>query len=340
MAEILSQAEIDDLLNALQSGTAEDPKDEEEDDRQKVRLYDFRTANRFTKDQMRSLGMVFQTYAQLLANRLTSILRLACECKVLSVEEMGYSEFNNSLPSPVVLGLYTARPMEGTQIIQVSPELAYLLINRLLGGMVETKESSKQFTEIELALIGRFLDKLMVTNDEAWEKVLSVRTRLDHLETDPQFAQITGLNDAVAVGTLNVKLGSDEALISMCLPRTSIEGIAEKLTTSSIYSGYGASTEHVRNVRQAQAVENRVSKAEVVMTAYFKDTAATIADIVNLQVGDVIRLEHGIGDPILMNIAHIPKFEGRMGTLGSRYAVRITEILSEEGSGEDELVTG
>ncbi len=275
MPEILSQAEIDDLLNALQSGTADELKDESEEEKTKVRTYDFRTANRFTKDQMRSLGMVFQTYAQLLANRLTSVLRLACECKVLSVEEMGYNEFNNSLPSPVILGLFTAKPLAGTQILQVSPELAYLLINRLLGGTVETNESSKQFTEIEQALIGRFLDKLMVTNDEAWEKVLSVRSRLERLETDPQFAQVTGLNDAVAVGTLNVKLGGDEALISMCFPRTSIEEIAEKLTTSSIYSGYRTAEGHVRNERQAQAVGEKVSRAQVTMTAYFRDTAAT-----------------------------------------------------------------
>lgn len=340
MPEILSQAEIDDLLNALQAGTADDPKDESAEEKSKVRVYDFRTANRFTKDQMRSLSMVFQSYAQLLANKLTSILRISCECEVLSVEEMGYNEFNNSLPSPVILGLYTAKPMEGTQLLQVSPEVAYMLINRLLGGMVETKESSKQFTEIELALISRFLDKLMITNDEAWEKVLSVRTRLERLETDPQFAQITGLNDAVAVGTLNIKIGSDTGLVSMCLPRTSIEGIAEKLTMTSMYSGYGSAAERVRNERQAQAVGEKVSKAQVTMTAYFRDTAATVADIINLQIGDVIRLEHGVGEPILMNIQHIPKFEGRIGTIGSRYAIKITEILSEEGAQEDESVTG
>lgn len=339
MPEVLSQAEIDDLLNALQSGTADDPKDTPDEEAAKVRVYDFRTANRFTKDQMRSLGMVFQTYAQLLANKLTTTLRIPCECELLSVEEMGYSEFNNSLPSPVILGLFTAKPMDGTQLMQVSPEVAYMLINRLLGGLVETKESSKQFTEIELALVSRFLDKIMSTNDEAWNKVLTVRTRLDHLETDPQFVQITGLGDAVAVGSLNVKIGGDEGLISMCLPRSSIEGISEKLTTTSLHN-FGNTAEHARSPRQAHMVGEKVGHARVTMTAHFKETAATVADIVNLQVGDVIRLEHAVTEPVYMRIQHIPKFEGRIGTSGSRYAIRITDIIEEEGEREDESVTG
>lgn len=336
MPEVLSQAEIDDLLNALQSGTAEE-QPSEADNEPKVKSYDFRTANRFTKDQMKSLGMVFQTYAQLLANKLTSILRISCECDLLSVEEMSYSEFNNSLPSPVILGLFTSRPIVGTLIMQVSPEVAYMLINRLLGGTVETKESSKQFTEIELALISRFLDKLMPVNDEAWEKVLSVQTRLDKLETDPQFVQITGLNDAVAVITLDLAIGNDDGLISLCLPRTSIEGIAEKLTSTSLYS-FGTQSEHIRSEQQARAVSEKVSRAKVTMTAHFKDTAATVADIMNLQVGDVIRLDHALTEPIMMKVAHLPKFEGSIGTSGSRYAIRISEIITDEGVQADEHV--
>jgi flagellar motor switch protein FliM len=338
LPEILSQAEIDDLLNALKSGTADDPKDDEEDEKSKIRVYDFRTANRFTNDQIRSLGIVFQSYSQLLTNKVTSVLRVPCECELLSVEEMGYNEFNNSLPSPVILAVYTAHPMEGKQVMQVSPEVAYMLINRLLGGLVESKESSKQFTEIEQALISRFLDKLMPVNDEAWEKVTSVRTRLDRLETDPQFAQVTGLTDAVAVGTLNLRIGGDEGLISLCLPQTSIEGIADKLTTKSMFT-FGGVSEHVRNEQQALAVSEKVGRALVSMVAHFKDTPATVADIMNLQVGDVIRLEHRVTEPVLMKIQHIPKFEGKIGTSGVRYAIKITDIV-EEGAQEDESVTG
>ncbi|MCL1829217.1 MAG: flagellar motor switch protein FliM [Oscillospiraceae bacterium] len=335
MPDILSQAEIDELLNSLTAapGPEEEKKKEEPTEGETVKSYDFRTANRFTKDQMRSLGVVFDTYGQLFATRVTSILRAPCECEILSVEEMRYSEFNNSLPSPVILGVFGAQPLTGAQLIQVSPEMAYMLINRLLGGMKPSKESGKQFTEVELALIDRFLRMVMRTFDEAWEKVLTVTSQLERLETNMQFVQITGLNDAVVVGMMNLKAGDDEGLLSICLPRAGIEKIAGQLNTRMIYSTSVAG--HEKDEKQTQILGDRVGKSAVPVTAYFRETPATVADIMELNVGDVIRLRHMVTEPLMVNVAHIAKFRAKIGSAGKRYAVKITEII-REGESEDE----
>ena len=341
MPDILSQAEIDELLNSLSSAPSGDDEEEKKDasaETGAVRSYDFRTANRFTKDQMRSLGIVFDTYAQLFASRVTSILRVSCECEVLSVEEMRYTEFNNSLPSPVILGVLNAPPLLGAQLLQVSPEMAYMLINRLLGGMKPSREIGKAFTEVELALIDRFLRMSMKTFDEAWEKVLAVKTQLERLETNTQFVQITGMNDAVAVGTMNLKAGDDEGLLSICLPRAAIEKVAAQLNTRMIYSSSSSGLE--KDEEQTRLLGENIGRAAVPIVAYFNDTPATVADIVELSVGDVIRLDHRIGDPLLVNVAHILKFRGKIGTTGTGttgtgYAVRITHII-REGESENE----
>ena len=335
MSEILTQDEIDELLSALKSGELDDSSAPGTGN---ARIYDFRTANRFTKDQMRSLSVVFQSYAQLFANRVTGILRVACDCSVLSVEELGYSEFNNSLPSPVILGIFTAAPMTGSQIMQISPEVAYIIINRLLGGVKASKEGGKQFTEIELALIERFFGKVMHTFDEAWEKVLTIRTKLERLETNTQFVQVAGLNDAVAVGTMNLKIGDEEGLFSLCLPRSSIEAIAGSLSTRTMYTA-GIGTEHVHDEEHSQMISEKISRSQVSLVAYFKNTPATVSDIVNLQIGDVIRLNHKTQDPLLIRIEHIPKFLCNIGTSDSRYAVRISELINEEAV-ENESFTG
>ena len=338
MSEILSQAEIDELLNALKSGDLEESASEKNSEYENARVYDFRTANRFTKDQMRSLSVVFQSYAQLFANRVTSILRVACDCSVLSVEELGYNEFNNSLPSPVILGIFTAAPMSGSQIMQISPEVAYMIINRLLGGVQASKESSKQFTEIELALIERFFGKIMHTFDEAWEKVLPLRSKLERLETNTQFVQVAALNDAVSVGTMSLKIGDDEGLFCLCLPRSSIETIAGSLSTRTMYTA-GIGSEHEHDEEHSQLIREKISRSHVTLVAHFKNTPATVSDIVNLQVGDVIRLNHSTRDPLTMRIEHIPKFLGVIGVSESRYAIRITDIL-EEVADDDESFTG
>ena len=334
MPEILSQAEIDELLNALKSGAAKETADKSPEDKNQVRAYDFRTANRFTKDQIRSLSIVLESYSQMFANQVTNLLRISCECEVLSLEEMGYSDFNNALPSPVILGAFGAPPLEGSLLIQVSPEVAYLLINRLLGGLASTKESSKQFTEIEIALIERFLRKIMHTFDEAWEKILSVRSKLERLDTNPQFMQIAGPNDAVAVGTLSLKVGEDTGLFSFCLPRASITKVASQLNTRTLFQADGGGTREP-DAQNMAVISERLERAAVTAVAQFQDTPARVQDIVNLQEGDVIRLMHRVGDPLTVRIQHIPKFRVSMGTAESQYAVKIMEIIDEGGS-EDE----
>ena len=333
MPDVLSQAEIDELLNSLKSGADDEPKEEVRAESAAVRTYDFRTANRFTKDQMRSLGIVFDTYAQLFATRVTSILRVSCECEVLSAEEMRYNEFNNSLPTPVILGVMNAPPLVGAQLLQVSPEVAYMLINRLLGGIKPSRESGKQFTEVELALIDRFLRMVIRVFDEAWEKVLSVKTQLERIETNTQFVQITGLNEAVAVGTMNLKAGDDEGLLSICLPRAAIEKVAGQLNTRMIYSTSAGG--HERDTEQTRILGEQVGRAAVPVVARFRDTPATVADIMELNVGDVIRLNHRADEPLQVNVARIPKFGGKIGTMGNRYAIKVTEIM-REGESRDE----
>lgn len=337
MSEILSQAEIDELLNAISSGT--DAAEAEVDKGPNVKSYDFKTANRFTKDQMRSLEMVFDGYAQMIANQVTNILRVPCECSVLSLEEMSYSEFNNSLPSPVVLCLFSAVPLEGTLLMQISPELGYTIINRLLGGLSASTESSKHFTEIELALIERFLAKTMHVFDEAWEKFIKLRSRLERLETSTQFVQIATPSDATAVGTLAMKVASDEGLISICIPRSAIETVTGQLSPKSLYSASASGSSRERDEQQIQALGEKVGRARVSIVGYFNDTPAKVSDIMSLQVGDVIRLEHKLDEPLRMRVQHIPKFYAKVGVSGAKYALQITDII-EEVAAEDESFTG
>ena len=236
MSEILSQAEIDELLNALMTGDSADSSEAGDGGpAMKVREYDFRTANRFPKEQMRTFQVVFDSFSQLISNRLSSILRVSCECEILSLEECSYAEFNNSLPAPVILAIMNAPPLHGSIIFQMSPEFAYMLISRLFGGGA-AGENSKQFTEIELALIERVLRQTIGVFDEAWDKVITLDTQVERIETSPQFAQITAPNDPVAVVILSVTMGEEVGLLSICIPHTAIEPVSQQLNTRMWFS--------------------------------------------------------------------------------------------------------
>ncbi|MCL2151604.1 MAG: flagellar motor switch protein FliM [Oscillospiraceae bacterium] len=333
MSEILSQAEIDELLGSLMTGEAAavSPEASGGSSAMKVKEYDFRTANRFPKEQMRTFHVVFETYSQLLSNRLSSVLRVSCECEILSIEECSYSEFNNSLPVPVVLAIMEAPPMNGSLISQMSPEFSYMIISRLFGGGT-AGENSKQFTEIELALIERVLNQAIDVFDEAWDKVIGLSTKLERIETSPQFAQITAPNEPVAVIIMNITMGEESGLMSICVPHTAIEPVAQQLNTRMWFSG--ASRDDGKNGEQADVLRDQLLKTPVPLTAFFEQTPATVSDLVNLQIGDVIKLDHSIDHPLTIKVHHMPKFRAAVGTAGLKYALRIVDIIEEEKQNE------
>jgi len=332
LSEILSQSEIDELLSTLMAGeAAADSDTAESPTTMKVREYDFRTANRFPKEQMRTFHVVFETYSQLFSNRLSSVLRVSCECEILSIEECSYSEFNNSLPAPVVLAIMEAPPMYGSLVFQMSPEFAYMLISRLFGG-VSSGENSKQFTEIELALIERVLRQAVSVFDEAWDKVISLTTQIERIETSPQFAQITAPNEPVAVIILNITMGEESGLMSICLPHTAIEPVAQQLNTRMWFSS--GNRDDGRSEERAAMLREKLLHTPIPLTAFFEQTPATVSDIVNLQIGDVIKLDHGVDQPLTIKVHHIPKFQATIGTMGQKYALQIVEIIEEEKRNE------
>lgn len=330
MSDILSQAEIDELLSALTAGT-DIQTEAAVDEGPKAKAYDFRTANRFPKEQMRTFNVVFQSFSQLFSNRLSGILRISCECELLSIEEYSFNEFNNSLPTPVVLAVIQAPPMYGSQLVEFSPEVAYMLISRLFGGTT-SGESSKQFTEIELAMVERFLRQVIDVFDEAWGKVFKLDTQIERIETSPQFTQITSPNEPVAVISLNLKTGDESGLMSICIPHTAIEPVVKQLNTRMWFSGNVQET--ADKEKHDALLSAKLIHTPVSLTALFDQTPATVSDIVNLHVGDVIRLDHRLHQPLTIKVHHIPKFHAQIGTMGSKYALQIIDIIKEATENE------
>jgi len=332
MANILSQNEIDELLSALASGNDTPPEELGEDETKLIRSYDFRTANKFSKDQMRTLHFIYDNFATRLTTYLSGTLRTICEVEVISIEEQSFSELSNSMPVPVIVSIISMPPLHGNVILEITPVIAYEIISRLLGGAGQSENTDKAFTEIELSIMERVIRRMLTLNDEAWEKINKVKTALDRVETSSQYAQIVSANEPIAIVTLNVKIGETSDIINLCIPHVAVQPIAKKLVIKSWYTdvGYGKSAEE-KDYRE------KLSGIFLNLHSMFNTTSATVGDIMNTKVGDVIQIDHNINHPVTVKVEHIPKFRGVVGIQGSNYAVRITEILEEEiddGAGE------
>jgi flagellar motor switch protein FliM len=331
LAEVLSQNEIDQLFHAISAGEpfAEEILGEPE---QKVRVYDFSKANKFSKEQIRTLHIIFEALSRQMSTYFSGILRTLCEVNVVSVEEQIFKEFNNSLPTPVVLALLGLTPLQGSLLMSVSPVVAYGIINRLFGGSGKSGESDRTFTEIELAVLERILRQFLPLMVEPWEKITKVDPVLERLETSSQFTQIVNLNEAAAIITMQLKTGDMDGFINFCLPHIAIEPIAKQLTTTLMFSGKLKARVVGDN---SFVIQQRILNTSLNITAILAETKMTVEDILSLRPGDVIQLDNTTNDLIKIKVEHLTKAFGKLGVRNHKYAIKLTKILREEDATDE-----
>ena len=325
MGDVLSQNEIDNLLQALSSGEldAEEIKDSDE---KQIKNYDFARPAKFSKEHLRTLEIIFEHYGRLLSTNLPVYLRKAIQVEVMNSEAVSYSEFSNALSNPVLLGIINFAPLKGNIILEIASNLGYAMVDRMLGGEGEPLEKTREFSEIELLIIERILTVCVNLLHEPWENVVDIHPRLERIETNSQFAQIISPSEMIAIVTINIKIGDVEGLMNVCLPYLTLEDIMDKLNTKYWYSTMQDKDEQ----QYVDAIETLISKAPIPMKAVLGNSTISVSDFSGLQVGDIIRLDTKVNQELDVYVGDIKKFTALPGSSGDKYAVRITSVIREE----------
>lgn len=325
MSEVLSQQEIDNLLAALSTGEL-DANEIQETKEKQVKDYDFKRPVKFSKEHLRTLEIIFEHYGRLLSTNLQVYLRKNVQVSVNSSETVTFSEFSNALSSPVILSIVNFAPLSGNIIMELSLNIGYAIIDRMLGGKGTALEKAKDFSEIEMAILEKILVVCMQMLREPWKNVVEIEPVLDRIETNPQFAQIIAPSDMIAIVTLNIKIGDVEGLMNICLPFFTLEDIMDNLNTKFWYSTIHESTDE----NYQAALEALVKRVSVPVRAILGTSSVSVNDFMNLQTGDIIRLDSEINGDLIVYVGNIKKFTAVPGSSKEKYAVQVTSVLGEE----------
>ena len=319
MGEVLSQDEIDNLLKALSTGELDADEMKNTDERQ-VKDYDFARPAKFSKEHLRTLEIIFEHFGRLLATNLPAYLRKSVSVDVVNSEVVIYSEFSNALSNPVLLGVVGMDPLMGNVIMEMASNLGFAIVDRLLGGVGNSLEKERDFSEIELSILERVFTICVNLLHEPWENVVEITPRLNRIETNSQFAQIISPSETIAIVTINLKIGDVEGLMNICLPYTTLEPVMDKLNTKYWFS---TMKEKDSNSYEA-AIENIIDNALIPMKAVLGTSKINVQDFVNLQLGDIIRLDRKVDDELEVYVGNIKKFKALPGYSDNKYAVRVT----------------
>lgn len=325
MGDVLSQGEIDSLLQQLSSGEIDAEEIKENRDKQ-VKNYDFARPSKFSKENLRTLEIIFEHYGRLLSTNLPVYLRKNIQVEVMNSEAVTYSEFSNALSNPVLLGVVDFSPLQGEILLELASSLGYAVVDRMLGGSGIPLEKSRDFSEIELLIVERIMNVCVNLLREPWENVTEIRPRLQRIETNSQFAQIISPGEMIAIVTINLKVGEVEGLMNICLPFITLEPVMDKLNTKFWYSNM-----QVRDEATYQdVIEDLIEHAPISVKAVLGKSRIAVADFVNLVPGDIIRMDREIDQELDVYIGNMRKFTALPGAYGQNYAVRVTSVIREE----------
>ena len=286
MSDILSQNEIDNLLQALSSGEV-DAEEMKASSEKQVKNYDFSRPSKFSKEHLRTLEIIFEHYGRLLSTNLPVYLRKNIQVEVMNSEAVTYMEFSNSLSNPVLLGIVNFDPLEGNIIVEMASKLGYAIVDRMLGGEGEPLDKVRDYSEIELLIIERIMSACVQLLREPWANVVDVHPRLERIETNSQFAQIISPSEMIAIVTISIKIGDVEGFMNICLPYITLEPVMDKLNTKFWYSNM----QERAGMEYADTIESLISKAIVPVKAILGKSIISVNDFSGLQPGDIIRLD-------------------------------------------------
>lgn len=330
MAEPLTQEQIDALLSSAMSGEVVQPKAEAA---QAVKDYDFRSPKKFTKERIKVLDSIFDNYARLLSSYLTGLLRLYCKVTLASIEEQRYFEFNNGLPDYVMMGTVELGIHDGDiestpTIIQLSNSLTYILIDRLLGGRGEYKDADRDFTEIEVSIIEKIISNLAGLLKEPWEPYVEVAPTLLNVETNSRVFSAVDYDDTMIIVCFEVAVNETKTIVTVSMPALNLDAVMQKYVTKSARSirRFDANREQERR----ETIMRALNESPLTIKAVLGEVSLDIADILNLQVDDIIPLDKNINSNVVVKVGDSPWFDGKLGVYNQNKAVKIENVYRIE----------
>ena len=325
MADVLSQAQIDALLNAVRSGD-KDLENSGEKQEKKYLKYDFSSPRKFTKDRIKMLNGIFDNYSRMISTRLNARLRANCEITVESVEEQRYYEFSNALTEGDVLAL-TSVDIKGKEeetpgMFYISTSTALSMMDRMLGGegAEDTNlESDYAYTDLELRLYEDLASDIISMMDRSWENYLPVHFAYTRTEVNPTLNQLIGLDETVVIVDLKLMFPNMAGHMSICLPGE---------TLMNIFAEINRENPMRRTIGEDKSEEifDKLRDSSLEIVAELGSTELSLSDIYHLNVGDVIDLGHPKESPIFLGIGGYHWFTGKMGAHKKNMAVKIDEV--------------
>lgn len=325
---VLSQNEIDSLLEAMDSGELDDEIVEEEK-APKVKAYDFRRPVRLSKEYLSTITMVLEDFAKISVNLLSTKLRRQVVMDMVSIEQVSFDEFIHSIPRFTLLTTLTSKGKNGVQIIEVSPHASMQMVETLCGydesDSTFEQENKEKFTDIELSILHEIVETFSFAFTSSWKDLDKIESKVETIETNPQLLQSMSPNEPVVLTTFRMELDGQDSFVNVCLPYVFFEDILDKLSFRNwFHEGKEADD------RDHEKFAEVLQPVNVDLKVLLGETKMSVQSFLDMEEGDIVTLDNKTSKPLNMLIGGEPYFHVKPGKIKDQMAVEILEFVEGE----------
>jgi len=319
-SDFLSQEEVDALLKGV-AGEPDEPE-QEADDHTGVRPYNLATQERIVRGRMPTMELINERFARYLRIGLFNYMHRNAEVSVGPIKVQKYGEFVRNLVVPTNLNLVLAKPLRGTGLVVFDPNLVFLVVDNMFGGdgRFHSRVEGRDFTLTEQRIIQGMLGVVFTEYARAWAPVFKIEMEYVRSEMNSQFANIATPSEIVVSTSFSLEFGGSQAEMHVCFPYSMVEPIRDLLYSTM-------QSDHLtQDNRWIKLLTRQLQTAELELVCNLGTAGATLRDIVNMRVGDVIPLD--VPELLQGEVDGAPVLELRYGTLSGHYAVKVERFVA------------
>ena len=328
MQEILTQGEIDSLLQAISTGDIPVQGTEAADSSSKAKGYDFRRPNKFSKEHLRTLEMLHQQFARHLSSFLSGYLRTSINIELASVGQIIYDEFIRSVPTPTILTVFDLEPLNGPAIMEANTDFVFPIIDLMFGGSGSSSDLNRELTDIEIQVTRKMMGRILGFLAPTWQDIYEIKPEVRAIETNPRLQQLYSPNEVVALLTFTVTLGeNDQGMINLCLPYIMLDPVIARLSVRQQFIRQFASG----TGENYNKIVHWLHLCKLDVTTVVGETTITVEDFLQLQCGDVVVLDNDVHTDLDVYIGGSLKLGAQAGSVGGNLGIQIVSLNEREG---------
>lgn len=331
MAELLSQQEIDNLLAGINSGSVDVSQEEkkfqsETKDGKEALAFDFRQPHRLSKNQLRTLQAVHESFTESFSSYLISRLQTTVNISVASIDQLYYSEYVLSIGSPSCLFIFKIVENDALAVLELNSQLVLAIVSRLLGGGIGEEKKARLLTQIEQTIIRGIIQRSISDLQKAWKTIAPLTFQIDRYETEGEFVQVAPSSEIVLLVSLQVALGDQKFMMSICFPTFALEDELSKINVQSVSIGGPLS---VVKKEWSSAMTRKIAQTSVPVSINLGTTSLTVKELLDLEVSDILRTTIPTDGAVNVDIGGVTRFQGKPGAANGHLAIQIENVKKQ-----------